>query len=349
MEDKEFKSLKGYIKSRYLYYNQDNEKMIFTQLNSAKKKKNLTYNDIELCLRYIFDCINDKLKPNYLAWGIYYHYGQYIDRISKCKDFCHNKRKFEIEYEIKENKKLTKFDIFVLQKEIEKITKEDKNFEKDIQDIKDFYLLYLIEKNKSNENIIEIINKCKKVSELNDIFKKYNDYIDIIREINKIIDTNKLTVEKYNENNFEKNMYINFLKKYLIELSLYCKNRDNSIKSKQSVIDFLNNYNKKYGIYMLKSKGQIVYIGKASNLSTRPLESIRERNSKNKNSEFYPISEICIYPTKTKSDMHVLEPYLISKYKPIFNSEFMEDENDKVTLFNCDITEKDFESNGIYE
>lgn len=348
MEDIELKNLKDYIKSNYLYYNEKNKDIIFSQLNSAKKKKNLTYENIEICLRYIFDCIKNKnLQPNYLAWGIYNYYNQCIERISKCENFCHNKRKFEIEDEIKENKKLTKFDIFILEKEKTNITEKDEKFEKDIQDIKDFYLSYLLETNKSNENIIGIINKCKKVSKLNEIFKKYNDYIDIVRKINKLINTNELMIKKYNENNFEENMYLNFLKKYLIELSLYCKNRNNTIKSKQTLEDFLNNYNEMCGIYILKSKNKIVYIGKASNLSTRPLESLRERNNKNKTSEFYPISEIGVYQTKTKSDMHILEPYLICKYKPIFNSEFIEKDN--ITLFSCNITENDFNFNGVYE
>lgn len=323
MEDKEFKSLKGYIKSRYLYYNQDNEKMIFTQLNSAKKKKNLTYNDIELCLRYIFDCINDKLKPNYLAWGIYNYYNEYYIRINQRKEFCINKYKYEIDEEIRSNSKLTNFDIYIMNIEKEKCNEK--------------------ETKKENEDI------------------KYKEFIEIIDKINNLIKENNLKINsiscKYYKypypegKDFLFGEYITDIysaKKKLNKIERYCNNsKNNNIDSKYNIYDFIQRLSNKYGVYMLKSRGKIVYIGKTSDLSIRPLQSIKEREDIE--NEYYPIDELFVYPTKTKSDMHVLEPYLISKYKPIFNIEFVEEENDKVTIFNCDITEKDFESNGIFE
>lgn len=82
-------------------------------------------------------------------------------------------------------------------------------------------------------------------------------------------------------------------------------------------------------------------------LELEPLIFGQLKVANNKRNEFYPIEEIGIYPTKTKMDMHLLEPYLISIYKPNLNKEFLED--DEVTIFSCDITEKDFEMCGIYE
>ena len=50
------------------------------------------------------------------------------------------------------------------------------------------------------------------------------------------------------------------------------------------------------------------------------------------------IYEISYFETKTISDAHILEPLLISIYKPVLNNEFVED--DIPILFGEDIIEK---------
>ena len=86
------------------------------------------------------------------------------------------------------------------------------------------------------------------------------------------------------------------------------------------------------GVYFFFSNGNLVYIGKSQNLSDRIISSISERMRK------MFIDEISYFKTKTISDAHILEPLLISIYKPVLNNEFVED--DIPILFGEDIIEK---------
>jgi len=86
-------------------------------------------------------------------------------------------------------------------------------------------------------------------------------------------------------------------------------------------IDFVEKLEMKAGIYFLFNETkELIYIGKSINLGTRVLSSIRERGA------FY----VSVAFTKSKSDMHVYEPYFILKEKPLLNSEFKE--FDKLTI-----------------
>lgn len=307
----------------------------------------------------MFDGINLKLEYSYLAWGIYKYYFDYIQRKNFCIEFCKDKFISEIEEEIKINKSLTNFDIYILNieknKNAKKISKENID-QHQLQKTKENALKLF----DSNNVMIDYIIKTKDITKINNWMIEYKEYVSFVDKVNDLIENNNLKLQKtkytyyYNNEIFYDSIFCNDdrnlfqIKKKFNKLKSYCDNRKNNpINSKYTIDNFMKKFNNLYGIYLLKSKGKIIYIGKAINLANRPLHSVKEREDKN--SDFYPIDEICIYPTKTKSDMHVLEPYLISKYKPIFNIEFMEDENDRVTIFNCDITEKDFESNGIYE
>ena len=74
--------------------------------------------------------------------------------------------------------------------------------------------------------------------------------------------------------------------------------------------DFLN---KRMGLYFLFDiNKKLIYIGKSVNLGSRILTSMSERKA------FY-----CRYLiTDTVSDLNILEPYYITKMKPILNNEF---------------------------
>lgn len=70
-----------------------------------------------------------------------------------------------------------------------------------------------------------------------------------------------------------------------------------------------------YGIYFLyNDKNQLIYIGKSRNLGERIINSIKERGGK----------KFAYILVKNPADIHILEPFLIIKYKPIKNVEFME-------------------------
>jgi hypothetical protein len=79
----------------------------------------------------------------------------------------------------------------------------------------------------------------------------------------------------------------------------------------------LNKINKVRGVYLLWSGNNLVYIGKSKNLRNRIISSIYERTS-----DKLPITAVTPIQTITEADMHILEPLLISEYKPILNSEF---------------------------
>ena len=70
-----------------------------------------------------------------------------------------------------------------------------------------------------------------------------------------------------------------------------------------------------YGVYFIyNDKDQLLYIGKSRNLASRIPGSIKERNG----------TKFAYILTEQPADIHILEPYLILKYKPIKNTEFME-------------------------
>ena len=71
------------------------------------------------------------------------------------------------------------------------------------------------------------------------------------------------------------------------------------------------------GIYILWSGKNLVYIGKSINLKSRIISSIYERNSLQ-----LPITSVSYINTLSTADMHILEPLLITEYKPILNTEF---------------------------
>ena len=74
---------------------------------------------------------------------------------------------------------------------------------------------------------------------------------------------------------------------------------------------------RKSGIYFLWSGKELVYIGKSINLGDRILSSAKERNGGD-----ILITHISYKVIENKADVHILEPLLITKYKPKLNTEF---------------------------
>lgn len=72
----------------------------------------------------------------------------------------------------------------------------------------------------------------------------------------------------------------------------------------------------KPGIYRFyNDKKELIYIGRSVDLFSRVFSSAKERNPK------YVDFIIC----KTQADAYIIEPYLISLFKPLLNSEFKSD------------------------
>lgn len=107
----------------------------------------------------------------------------------------------------------------------------------------------------------------------------------------------------------------------------------NYVFNKKTLNKMLEMQKKKIcGIYFLYIKNELVYIGKSINLGSRILTSCRQKSNKNN-----VITEFSFYKTKTQSDCHILEPYLITKYKPPLNTEFVADDSPTILKFDIDI------------
>jgi len=81
-----------------------------------------------------------------------------------------------------------------------------------------------------------------------------------------------------------------------------------------------------HGVYIFSIKGEYKYIGKSVNLGARIVQSYQERFCMKRNiffdGKYKPMTAdvfVQYLETETKSDLLVLESYLIAKYKPILN------------------------------
>ena len=122
--------------------------------------------------------------------------------------------------------------------------------------------------------------------------------------------------------------YWEFVNNYidLFKYKMNLKNLENITSNiKETTIKELEKLQNKYGVYFLWNNDNLIYIGKSINLSERILTSIKERNMKVK------VTHFSYYLTKTQADAHILEPYLITQYKPLLNSEFVS--TDYTTMF----------------
>jgi hypothetical protein len=149
---------------------------------------------------------------------------------------------------------------------------------------------YLYQRNKKEE-IIEFF--CKEMKEI---------FSEVLR----------LNDAETEEENFE---YIRPIKKSgrieYIEIQI---NGEYKTISDEAIQELEKLYNC-YGIYFIyNNKDQLLYIGKSKNLANRIPESIKERNG----------AKFAYILTTQPSDIHILEPYLILKHKPIKNTQFME-------------------------
>jgi hypothetical protein len=81
-------------------------------------------------------------------------------------------------------------------------------------------------------------------------------------------------------------------------------------------LEFFEKNIDKFGLYFLYNlKKELLFVGKSLNLGEKIIDSIWEKSVD---------GFVAIAYTKTKSDIHIYEPYYILKDKPLLNTEIME-------------------------
>ena len=185
--------------------------------------------------------------------------------------------------------------------------------------LKSIYSLSELIKDKTIQPLVDVIcwelkNHSSNKEDL-DFFIK-NIFPSILSEAQQI---------KLNNKNYNFNYLVTTDHKELELTSVYKKNNLNINKE---VLKELNKLENVFGVYLLyNNKNQLIYIGKSKNLKNRIPQSIFERNA---------VKFAYILP-ECHGDIHLLEPYLILKYKPLLNKEFQEGD---MTSFKIEIPKK---------
>lgn len=151
-----------------------------------------------------------------------------------------------------------------------------------------------------------LIEKAKDIDEITQILM---DFIKMSSELEMVL--------KDPENAFV-NYKLKYINKYLL---------DNKLKKKQLEWTEIYNYSdafihmanmllNKSGVYFLfNANDEIIYIGKSKNIGDRLFASISDRSK-------YSPKKVWVYITNNVAEASILEPYFISKFKPIANTEF---------------------------
>jgi len=192
--------------------------------------------------------------------------------------------------------------------------------EESILFLKSIYSLSESIKNNTIQSLVDVIcwelkNHSSSKEELN--FFTKNILPSILEEAQQIKLNNKNYNFKYLIITGHKELELNYLYKNF-----------HSNPLNEEALEELNKLENVFGVYLLYNvKNQLVYIGKSTNLKNRIPQSIFERNA---------VKFAYILP-EYPGDIHILEPFLILKYKPLLNKEFKD--GDK-TSFNIKIPEK---------
>lgn len=128
----------------------------------------------------------------------------------------------------------------------------------------------------------------------------------------------------------EENIYFKYIKKKTLSkpITFDVNKVTHAEKLTEKAEIELANLHNKAGIYFLYNDlDYLIYIGKSTNLENRILVSGRQHKAR----------KFAYIITETKADRHILEPYLILKYAPESNTEFMDTSS---VTFNLDIPNK---------
>jgi len=142
----------------------------------------------------------------------------------------------------------------------------------------------------------------------------------------------------YNTSDFI-SKYNQLYKKQCYRKKVEIENINPKFKYKKELIRYLEQFYEEHGCYVLWNKKDIVYIGKSINLAERVISSIQERNKS------ITITGLTLILTKNEADTHILEPILITEFKPILNTEFYCKDNS--TKFKSKITYAKLKENRI--
>lgn len=196
---------------------------------------------------------------------------------------------------------------------------------------------------------------CKKIRDNRIAFKNHNEFLNDLKEVykiseeiepltygNRLVDiiSWKLLQETPNTKEAVLHFFNDTLQKIINEaIDIYNQKLDRNFVYLKPIfqsetIDFkkleipqlekaisplaikeLNKLENCYGIYFIyNDKDQLIYIGKSKNLAHRIIQSIKKRRG----------TKFAYILVKNPADIHILEPYLIVKYKPLSNTEFIE-------------------------
>ena len=94
------------------------------------------------------------------------------------------------------------------------------------------------------------------------------------------------------------------------------------MKGRKIKYEQIHGIKSKKGIYILKNESEIVYIGKSISLRDRLLNHWGQKL----------FDEIEILLIENEADINIIEPYLVSVYKPCLNKDFITKEKSSFVL-----------------
>ena len=126
-----------------------------------------------------------------------------------------------------------------------------------------------------------------------------------------------------------------------LRIKRYYTDIHNSIELNSVENLMLNNASISHGIYFLMQDKEIIYIGKSINITNRLLNHKAKYNY-NRSPKSNRFDSVKVFVFKHKSDIHYLEPYLISMYKPRLNKDFMDESIPSITINWRDAIKKEY-------
>lgn len=156
-------------------------------------------------------------------------------------------------------------------------------------------------------------------TDINEIIEIITDFLKMYPEIVMILKDRENATLNYNLDLVYKYLYDEYFEKRKINWSAIYNYDDKFIK-------YINSLSCKSGVYFIfNQKKELIYIGKSKDLSERIFSSISERL------KYHPYY-ISILETENICDANILEPFFISQFKPIANTEFNEELNTNIEI-----------------
>lgn len=149
----------------------------------------------------------------------------------------------------------------------------------------------------------------KNCDDINKILNIISDFIKMHSEIAMIVKDYENATLNYSLELVYKYLSDEYFEKRKINWSEIYNYDEKFIQYTNSLVNISGVY------FIFNQKEELVYVGKSKNLSDRVFASISERRN-------YDPYYIRFFKTKNICDANILEPFFISKFKPIANTEF---------------------------